>query len=118
MSGAGDSKSKEDAESNARLVAALFDSVEEAAGALEKSKDVSSHLQLDYDDNGQPTQLRFVYVDEQTCSAPHTARSISRQTWARDLCSVVSLRLSQRALRGSTCMLRDHVNAVQTSHSC
>lgn len=44
--------SKEDAESNARLVDALFGSVEEAAEALEKDPDVSSHLQLDLDENG------------------------------------------------------------------
>ena len=59
--------SKEDAESNARLVEALFGGVEEAAAAMEKRKDIPSHMQLDLDDDGNPTQLRFAYVDEAEC---------------------------------------------------
>ena len=50
--------SVEDAESNARLVEALFGSVEEAAQAVQKRQDVPSHLQLDLDENGEPLQLR------------------------------------------------------------
>ena len=38
--------SQEDAESNARLMAALFGSVEEAEEQLKKDPDVSSHLQV------------------------------------------------------------------------
>tara|TARA_B110001452_G_scaffold214868_1_gene185879 strand:- start:1421 stop:1564 length:144 start_codon:yes stop_codon:yes gene_type:complete len=45
--------SKEDAESNARLVDALFGSVEEFEDEVAaKDPEVSSHLQLDLDENG------------------------------------------------------------------
>ena len=52
--------SQEDAESNARLVEALFGSVEEAEEQLKKDPELSSHLQLDLDENGEPTLMRFV----------------------------------------------------------
>ena len=68
--------SKEDAESNARLVKALFseglaeedaDDVNQAIfnaveEQIEKDKETPSHMQLDYDEDGNPTQLRFVCV--------------------------------------------------------
>ena len=74
--------SKEDAESNARLVKALFagnsesdsdvdvmsaifDAAEESL--VEKDHETPSHMQLDYDADGNPLQLRFAYVDEVDC---------------------------------------------------
>lgn len=71
----------EDAESNARLVAALFNDVAEVQQAFEKSKDVSSHMQLDYDDDGKPLQLRFAYVDERECIGCTYCASIARNTF-------------------------------------
>ena len=73
--------SKEDAESNARLVEALFGGVEEAAAALEKRKDIPSHMQLDLDDDGNPTQLRFAYVDEAECIGCTYCADVARNTF-------------------------------------
>ena len=56
--------SREDAESNARLMGALFGSAEEAADAAEHDQSVSSHLKVHRDEDGDLVQLRFVYVDE------------------------------------------------------
>ena len=39
----------------------------EASKELVKDPNIASHLQLDLDENGQPKQLRFVYVDEAEC---------------------------------------------------
>ena len=56
----GRSKADEDRSSNERLVAALFAEQAEKLVA-EKSKSVSSHLQLEVDDDGSPKQLRFAW---------------------------------------------------------
>jgi len=94
--------SKEDAESNARLVEALFsdpaaalkmskaekaekvERIFEAAAEVEKiAKDTGtpSHMQLDYDDDGNPQQLRFVYVDELECIGCTYCAQIARSTF-------------------------------------
>lgn len=59
--------SREDAESNRRLVEALFGSVADAEELMSKDKSIPSHQQLDYEEDGTPTLLRFVYVDEPEC---------------------------------------------------
>ena len=49
------SKAREDAESNARLLGALFGSVEAAAEAIEDSdQTVASHLKVQRDEDGEP----------------------------------------------------------------
>ena len=73
--------SREDAESNERLVEALFSSVEEASTKLAKDPLVASHLQLDVDENGEPTQLRFVYVDEVACIGCTYCAEVARNTF-------------------------------------
>ena len=73
--------SQEDAESNARLMAALFGGVDDAAEAIEKSTDVPSHMQLDYGEDGQPLQLRFVYVDEVSCIGCTFCADVARNTF-------------------------------------
>ena len=87
--------SKEDAESNARLVKALFseglaeedaDDVNQAIfnaveEQIEKDKETPSHMQLDYDEDGNPTQLRFVYVDEIECIGCTYCSQIARNTF-------------------------------------
>ena len=62
--------SREDAESNQRLVQALFgdDGLE---NVVAKDPELASHLQLEYNDDGSPTQLRFAYVDEPSCTTVH-----------------------------------------------
>ena len=92
------SLSKEDAESNARLVEALFSdttaapmkksekiaNIFEAAAEVEriaKDTDTPSHMQLDYDDEGNPQQLRFVYVDELECIGCTYCAQIARSTF-------------------------------------
>jgi len=87
--------SKEDAESNARLLKALFtegasdtdqvdlmpaifNAVEES---IEKDKETPSHMQLDYDEDGTPQQLRFVYVDEVECIGCMYCAQIARNTF-------------------------------------
>ena len=74
-------RSQEDAESNARLVDALFEDAAAVEQALEKSKDVSSHLQLELDADGKPVQLRFAYVDERECIGCTYCASIARNTF-------------------------------------
>ena len=73
--------SREDAESNERLVDALFGGVEEASKELVKDPNIASHLQLDLDENGQPKQLRFVYVDEAECIGCTYCADVARNTF-------------------------------------
>merc|ERR1719191_1023826 len=73
--------SKEDAESNARLVEALFGSVEEARKALVADVNKPSHMQLDLDDDGEPTQLRFAYVEEVDCIGCTFCATVARNTF-------------------------------------
>ena len=61
------SKEEEDAESNGRLLSAMFGGDAAAAAAIKDDPNMASHLKLDYDDDGEPLLLRFVYVDEQAC---------------------------------------------------
>lgn len=51
-----------DEESNARLMAALFG--EEENEKVSARTDLPSHQQLQLNEDGEPVQMRFVYVDE------------------------------------------------------
>ena len=86
--------SREDAESNARLLKALLDdgedgslvdkvwsSINEEENSMVKDPTVASHLQLDLDDDGKPLQLRFLYVDELDCIGCTYCASIARNSW-------------------------------------
>ena len=87
--------SKEDAESNARLVSALLDdgsdgqglvdkvwsTISEAERGMEKDPSIASHLQLDLDEDGKPQQLRFLYVDELDCIGCTYCASIARNSF-------------------------------------
>jgi len=73
--------SREDAESNRRLVEALFGSVSEAEEALVKDKSIPSHQQLDYNEDGEPSLLRFVYVDEPECIGCTYCADVARNTF-------------------------------------
>jgi ferredoxin len=85
----GSKELEEDAESNARLMAALGISedaaidliYEEPDGVKEKSKDIPSHQQLDLDESGQPLQLRFAYVDEASCIGCTYCADVARNTF-------------------------------------
>jgi len=70
--------SQADYESNQRLVNALFESTETA---LEKDPSIASHLQLDLDEDGKPTQLRFAYVHEEDCIGCTYCSSVARNTF-------------------------------------
>ena len=77
--------SVEDAESNARIVEALFGGAEEAVDQIAaKDPEIASHLQLDYDEEGQPTQLRFVYVDESECIGCTYCADVARNTFVME----------------------------------
>ena len=77
--------SAEDAESNARIVEALFGGMEEAVDQIAaKDPEIASHLQLDYDEDGQPTQLRFVYVDETECIGCTYCADVARNTFVME----------------------------------
>mmetsp|Transcript_20475 Transcript_20475/g.65996 ORF Transcript_20475/g.65996 Transcript_20475/m.65996 type:complete len:318 (+) Transcript_20475:103-1056(+) len=73
--------SREDAESNARLMGALFGSAEEAADAAEHDQSVSSHLKVHRDEDGDLVQLRFVYVDEVDCIGCTYCAGVARNTF-------------------------------------
>ena len=72
--------SREDAQSNARLVDALYLEIADTE-TLERQTEVASHLQLDLDDDGEPKLLRFAYVDEQECIGCTYCASIARNTF-------------------------------------
>jgi len=69
----------EDALSNQRILVALFG--EEDAAVKARDPSISSHLQLDYNKDGEPTLLRFVYVDEQECIGCTYCASVARNTF-------------------------------------
>ena len=48
---------------------------------MEKRKDIPSHMQLDLDDDGNPTQLRFAYVDEAECIGYTYCAGVARNTF-------------------------------------
>jgi ferredoxin len=87
--------SKEDAESNARLLQALLDeggedgclvdkvwsTICEEENYMVKDPAIASHLQLDLDDEGKPLQLRFLYVDELDCIGCTYCASIARNSF-------------------------------------
>ena len=87
--------SKEDAESNARLLQALLDeggedgclvdkvwsTICEEENSMVKDPAIASHLQLDLDDEGKPLQLRFLYVDELDCIGCTYCASIARNSF-------------------------------------
>jgi hypothetical protein len=81
------SKDEADAESNERLVAALFGGVEEELKAIEKDRDTPSHQQLDVDDEGRPLLMRFVYVSSRGrrpdpfLAGPNDQPFASRRRW-------------------------------------
>jgi len=72
--------SREDSESNQRLVEAMFGSVEEFERVL-KDPDIPSHKQLDLDEVGKPLQIRFAYVDEVECIGCTYCASVARNTF-------------------------------------
>jgi len=72
--------SREDAESNARLIDALYQGIADTE-TLEKQTEVASHLQLDLDEEGKPKMLRFAYVDELECIGCTYCASIARNTF-------------------------------------
>ena len=95
-------KEQADAESDARLMAALFpdreenegagadpelgvaamwDAIEEDTKQIEKSTEIASHQQLDLDEDGQPLLLRFAYVDETTCIGCTYCADVARNTF-------------------------------------
>ena len=55
--------------------------IEKSEEVVEKDPTVTSHLQLDYDEDGQPTQLRFAYVDEAECIGCTYCASIARNSF-------------------------------------
>ena len=73
------SKEVLDAESNERLMAALF--ADDKAAEVERSKEVPSHQQLDLDEDGNPVQLRFVFVDETECIGCTFCADVARNTF-------------------------------------
>ena len=77
-------KSQLDAESDARLMDALFGESEAEEEVVEKDPTVTSHLQLDYDEDGQPTQLRFAYVDEAECIGCTYCAQVARNTFTME----------------------------------
>ena len=77
-------KSQLDAESDARLMDALFGESEAEEEVVEKDPEVTSHLQLDYDEDGQPTQLRFAYVDEAECIGCTYCAQVARNTFTME----------------------------------
>ena len=72
--------SKEDAESNARLVNALFEDAEVPSGLI-KDHNIPSHMQLDLDEEGNPKLMRFAYVDEQECIGCTYCSQVARNTF-------------------------------------
>ena len=48
---------------------------------MEKNPEIASHLQLDLDDEGNPQQLRFLYVDELDCIGCTYCASIARNSF-------------------------------------
>ena len=89
--------SREDAESNARLLKALMEdgedgslvdkvwsSINEEENSMVKDPTVASHLQLDLDDDGKPLQLRFLYVDELDCIGCTYCASIARNSFVME----------------------------------
>ena len=75
------SKGEADAESDGRLLEALFGGAPEAQEALDMDPDVASHMKLRVDDEGKPILLRFVYVDELTCIGCTYCAEVARSTF-------------------------------------
>ena len=89
--------SREDAESNARLLKALMEdgedgslvdkvwsSINEEENSMVKDPTIASHLQLDLDEDGKPLQLRFLYVDELDCIGCTYCASIARNSFVME----------------------------------
>jgi len=72
-------KAESDAESNQRLVDALFGQSD--GPVVEKDKDTPSHMQLDLNEDGEPLQMRFVYVDETSCIGCTYCADVARSTF-------------------------------------
>ena len=77
-------KRKADAQSNARLVDALFGSIEEEESKMDKDVSLPSHKQLDLDADGKPLLMRFAYVDEQECIGCTYCASVARNTFTME----------------------------------
>ena len=73
--------SKEDAESDGRLLEALFGGTPEAQAAMEMDPDVASHMKLRISEDGRPVLLRFVYVDELSCIGCTYCADVARSTF-------------------------------------
>jgi len=71
------------AENRQRLVEALFGSVEQFNKKLDMQNDVTipSHLKVDLDEDGEPTLLRFVHVDELECIGCTYCASVASSTF-------------------------------------
>lgn len=74
-------KAEADRASNERLVAALFDGVAAEEQADTISQEVSSHKQVQLDENGDPVQLRFAFVDEAECIGCTYCADVARGTF-------------------------------------
>lgn len=76
-------KRRREAENRQRLVEALFGSVEEFNKKLDMQNDVTipSHLKVDLDEDGEPTLLRFVHVDELECIGCTYCASVAPNTF-------------------------------------
>ena len=83
--------SREDAESNARLVSALFESTGDVQAALNELADteIPSHMKLEYDEDGAPKLLRFVYVDEVECIGCTYCAQVARNTVSTEESSAI-----------------------------
>jgi ferredoxin len=63
----GEEQKAKDLRSEVILQGLLGSTEEELALQASKETDIASHMQLDCDEDGQPTGLRFVYVSEPEC---------------------------------------------------
>ena len=79
-----DGKKTADAESDQRLLDALFGESAAETEVAPKDPTVTSHLQLDYEADGSTTQLRFAYVDEQECIGCTYCASVARNTFTME----------------------------------
>ena len=79
-----DGKKTADAESDQRLLDALFGESAAETEVAPKDPTVTSHLQLDYEADGSTTQLRFAYVDEQECIGCTYCASVARSTFTME----------------------------------
>ena len=92
-------KAEADRASNERLVAALFDGVAAEEQADTISKEISSHKQVQLDENGDPVQLRFAFVDEAECIGCTYCADVARGNLPPSYSSRFSVRGSTDGVR-------------------